>query len=943
MPWFQDHPTNPGTIAKGSGCQTAGQESRSGVLHFSIPRQQEGWELETHHQLEGPQQVRGLPRLQDGDYQICHPSDQTWGVGILDRPEGCIPSRTDPSKPSEVPQVCDRDGGLPMDCLTIRPNLRPQSIYKDDLCSYVLGFPAGYISPRLHRRYTHQSEMSDFSTSRAQNFTGNSVAPRFHHQPGEVRTCPLPVFQLPGSDLQHIQGNGVSHAGQANINQVEYSTNMLPYSPLCSTAGKLDRNSGRFNRPSAFSKAQAPSHTPLATSPLGSGTSVPGMPDWYQPRTEKLATLVDKREEFEEGNLSVSQATGSNIDHGCLCSWVGCPPAVQIQDPPNLRILDGTLVGATHQHPRDAIRISSLAPLAEPPIRSFSTTNDGQLNSGSVLTQPRRYRITSAKSDGGNSPGELLSKQHRPPGETHSRETECTGRRIVPERHGAEHRVATQSRDCPAPTKRKSKSSDGGPLRNANEPPTSAICLPVSGQSSSSLRRTFLGLEQQSAVRIPTNSDHDSGSKPSHVVSKRGVTTNSPSLAHDKLVRSTPKATHRPSCETATQKRSHPTERSDQPRNHPAPQPVTVPPSRMEVKLRELRTAGFSEEVASFIAKPCRDTTLAVYEGKWKVWCSWCGGKQIDPINPTVPQLTNFFFFLFQEKKLAVSTIKGYRTAIGRTLPLSISTVESQYITDFLRSISLQRPPVSSRIPGWDLAVVLDYLANEFEPLRSLNLEKLTLKTIFLLTLASGRRRSEIHAIGYGDDHIRWIPGKREYKLYCLPEFLPKNQRLAEAVTPMHIPSLSNLVGRGGDDMVNCPCRSLRQYIDVTKDPRLRRNRQRLFIPFAVGAKRGSLKPATLSGWVVRVITNAYKAHDTARLRSGNIRAHDVRAIATSLSLYAETPLHHILDAAYWSSQRSFCDYYLKDMTGHLDGIFKMGPVVAAQRILHHPGGRHDE
>ena len=43
---FQDHPINPGTNAKGNGCQTTGCKSQSGV-YIHILRRQEGWKLET--------------------------------------------------------------------------------------------------------------------------------------------------------------------------------------------------------------------------------------------------------------------------------------------------------------------------------------------------------------------------------------------------------------------------------------------------------------------------------------------------------------------------------------------------------------------------------------------------------------------------------------------------------------------------------------------------------------------------------------------------------------------------------------------------------------------------------------------------------------------------------------------------------------------------------
>ena len=48
-------------------------------------------------------------------------------------------------------------------------------------------------------------------------------------------------------------------------------------------------------------------------------------------------------------------------------------------------------------------------------------------------------------------------------------------------------------------------------------------------------------------------------------------------------------------------------------------------------------------------------------------------------------------------------------------------------------------------MPRWSLNLVLEYLkGNHFEPLESANLTMLTRKALFLILLASGRRKGEI-------------------------------------------------------------------------------------------------------------------------------------------------------------------------------------------------------
>ena len=68
---------------------------------------------------------------------------------------------------------------------------------------------------------------------------------------------------------------------------------------------------------------------------------------------------------------------------------------------------------------------------------------------------------------------------------------------------------------------------------------------------------------------------------------------------------------------------------------------------------------GFSEVVVQKLVISQRQSSVGVYESKW------CHSKQINPVQATVQQLTDFLIFLFEEKKLAISSIQGYRSCIS--------------------------------------------------------------------------------------------------------------------------------------------------------------------------------------------------------------------------------------------------------------------------------------
>ena len=103
--------------------------------------------------------------------------------------------------------------------------------------------------------------------------------------------------------------------------------------------------------------------------------------------------------------------------------------------------------------------------------------------------------------------------------------------------------------------------------------------------------------------------------------------------------------------------------------------------------------------------------------------------------------------YLFKEKNLKPSTIAGYRTAIADRLGLKGEEFsKSLELNRLLASFYRDKPVAKRSIPSWDLALVLHALTKQsFKPLGKASLKLLTFKTVFLVTLASGKRRSEVH------------------------------------------------------------------------------------------------------------------------------------------------------------------------------------------------------
>ena len=76
------------------------------------------------------------------------------------------------------------------------------------------------------------------------------------------------------------------------------------------------------------------------------------------------------------------------------------------------------------------------------------------------------------------------------------------------------------------------------------------------------------------------------------------------------------------------------------------------------------------------------------------------------------------------------------------------AAVQAKMMSDIITSIELQRPWMTLVLPQRDLNIILEALSKPpYVPLREASLKHLTLKTFFLLAMASARRRSELQAL----------------------------------------------------------------------------------------------------------------------------------------------------------------------------------------------------
>ncbi len=234
-------------------------------------------------------------------------------------------------------------------------------------------------------------------------------------------------------------------------------------------------------------------------------------------------------------------------------------------------------------------------------------------------------------------------------------------------------------------------------------------------------------------------------------------------------------------------------------------------------------------------------------------------------------------------------------------------------VVSFLKGARRLHPPRPPSVPPWDLEVVLRALSQPpFEPLTSVGLKELSLKTTLLLALASAKRIGDLHAFSVDSDCIRFGPGDCSVTLRPRMGYVPKSLSTPFKTQTVSLSALSSesTASREADAQTSvCPVRALRTYIDRSASFR---QSDQLFVCYGGCARGRAVSKQRLSHWIVDAITAAYTSHGLECPL--HIRGHSTRAIASSWAWSRGMSIRDICVAAGWSSQNTFARFYKLDV-----------------------------
>ena len=433
-------------------------------------------------------------------------------------------------------------------------------------------------------------------------------------------------------------------------------------------------------------------------------------------------------------------------------------------------------------------------------------------------------------------------------------------------------------------------------------------------------------LGRPGSLRVPSLSSGRSGDRPRPGVVACRDDSGRTSLAREGVVRrlaastdpTTPGSTLLGQAASATPLQSVPSRR---PRSEP---------SRVATLQRHYRKSGFSGRAARVLSGVLRESSSRLYQSRWKIFCGWCRGRSVAPVNASVPLVVDFLIHLRQDKGLSVSAVKGYYSALNSVLALkSLDLAASREITTLLRSFARSVNPVELRPPAWDVSLVLQSLTGApYEPLRTCEERFLAQKTLFLLALASAKRIGELHALSYRVSHTRdW----GEVSFAFVTGFVAKTQdpsSLAPRFEGFTVAALPN-ARKNRNGRLLCPVRAVKVYLDRTASHRPRC--ERLFV--TAGRSKKEIAKTTVSFWLRKTISRAYELSGTA-LPVPAPRARETRGIAPSILFRKNFAVDQVLKAGTWRRHTTFTRHYLRDIAHKSLDTFHLGPVVAAQSVV---------
>ncbi len=190
--------------------------------------------------------------------------------------------------------------------------------------------------------------------------------------------------------------------------------------------------------------------------------------------------------------------------------------------------------------------------------------------------------------------------------------------------------------------------------------------------------------------------------------------------------------------------------------------------------------SGLPPAVVNTITSARALSTRQAYRLKWNLFVDWCSPCREDPRRCPIAVVLSFLQDGL-EWRLSPSTLKVYVAAIAAHHDAVDGTSLGKHdlVIRFLRGARRLNHPRPHLVPSWDLPSVLSALRGApFEPLQSVELNFLSLKTVLLAALATAKRVGDLQAFSVDDSCLELRPGNSNQITFIVTS--PKHKCLGE-------------------------------------------------------------------------------------------------------------------------------------------------------------------
>lgn len=925
------------------------------------------------HRLKCVKHIHKCASFSHGDNTGCETIYKTGRVCSFTRFDRCVPAHSDPQSFKKISQIRHGRNCLSVQSPSVRTKFKPVDFYTcNGGCDFRGEKRNNFRNFSLFGRCDAKEYDRKRFVFRPTFSNSTSAASRISHKYRKIRLGTVERF--------YSFGNAFSNRGkQSDADRKknrEDNFSCTEFSLAKDLHTKTDRKTNRSilvcSRATSARKIETSVPSICVCRHLGSKSGL-GHESYYKQRSPSSDQCVARRTVVKERSNSCVCTTNLDVVYRCVHGGLGRTPRAVLYTngvkdrKTGARSMDDrrqTCLSA-YQRTRTSRSDASCVCIEKCSYGPVCPPNVGQHYGSSIHQESRGHSFKDSVQPHCINSSILCRNKHAHCCETYSRTSESDSRQFVTT--SQTNRMETPPRDISQSPPALSFYGSGS-VCDQVQSSAGEVCVAISRQSSGDDRRSVSRLEPERPVRLSSFPSGSKDSSTSPFVFLQNDINSSPQV--ESLMDNAPTSTvHRNSKEITAQKGlTNPRAGSGSPGST-----ESEPTCFQTVRREALCKRKFRGEVVDRMLNARRPSTLKVYDSKWAFFIKWCKTQKLKPLELSTYELAEFLLHLFEIKKLAPITIKGYRSAIAHVYRLAgkEDPGRNMDLSLLVDNFTLERPQVRKLFPKWSLDIVLEFLKSDiFSDLESISLRRLLQKTIFLVSLATAARVSEIHALSSDPDCIRFNQDGT-ISLLTAPGFIAKNR----------LPELGNqsflLVPLQGETDF-CPVKFLKIYWERTKD----RDKGS---PLFVSHKNGKSSPQFISTMISGLIKEAYQvaissapsssqsmdtrnvsglatdqtdfhsatdpgtssqtdlqsgleeesdneragkdgtcsSHDTnaQQVKDGNLPvltrypAHELRAVAASLAFHRGAALKDIIKAVGWSSASTFGRFYLR----HLD------------------------